>query len=105
VKFIKKNGRIIPIKEKKNLAIDALSGLVEGAVTSIIPNKTVKKVAFGTSLGLDILTAGMRVKESKSIKEFALKEGLGQAVGWGSYGLGWLGASYIKRKIGLRSKL
>lgn len=87
MRFIRKNGRIIPIKDKQestNRKIDFAQGVVSGAVTRhlIGGGSLGKKKAIGfniATIGADIYTAQNRWRNRKSIGDFLKKE----AVGWG----------------------
>lgn len=109
MRFIRKNGRIIPIKEKYpsnkekiNLAIDATQGVVEGVVArGFWNNKSLVKKVAGFSIGTDIATMALRAKQSKSFGQFLKNEAGGYAVGYAGNAVGFFGTHAL---IGLAKR-
>lgn len=69
MRFIRKNGRIIPIGEKKARVADAASGVIAGAsLVGFFKPKSTKFMLSGlaTSLGLSLYASKNRSKENQA---------------------------------------
>lgn len=99
MKFIRKNGRIVPIRERKNLAIDFVSGVADGIVANTVKNKAVKYGFIGSGYAADLYTINKRYKQTRSIKGFLKKEAIGYGVGFIGTGIGYAGSALIKNLI------
>ena len=99
MKFIRKHGRVIPIKEKSekvNLAIDVGTDFAGGVLAGgFFKRKKAIAAMAVADLGAGLYTLGKRAKDARSFGEFAKKELTGKVLGYGAA----IGGFYASRKL------
>lgn len=104
MKFIRKNGRVIPIKEKSdkvNLAIDVSTDFTGGVLAGgFFKRKKAIAAMAVADLGAGLYTLARRANDAKSFGEFAKKELTGKVLGYGAAIAGFYGSR--KLLIGLQ---